>query len=342
MGKSAKTKAVSVVVPVYNSEDTLRQLAERLHAALPGFCAEFELILVNDGSRDKSWSVITDLERQFSWIRGVDLMRNYGQHNALLCGIRCARYEFTLTMDDDLQHPPEELHRLSDRMDATGCDVVYGTPQARTHGLLRNFASGLTKLALQSAMGLKNATMVSALRLFRTRLRDAFDQYSGSFVSIDALLAWGTTEFAAVDTRHEERSVGKSNYTVGRLITHALNLMTGFSVTPLKIASLIGLALAIFSGFVLVWVVGRYLLQGTPVPGFPFLASIIGIFSGAQLLALGVIGEYLARMHSRLMDRPSYAVRESRSATALPQVPKLAEAPQRMSGEASANLGGSD
>jgi glycosyltransferase involved in cell wall biosynthesis len=302
----------SVVVPVYNSEGSLRLLIERLAAALPAFASAFEVILVNDASRDNSWQVIEQLVQDYAWVRGINLMRNYGQHNALLCGIRSANYELVITMDDDLQHPPEELHHLIAKLDE-GFDVVYGTPQREQHGLLRDLASQVTKLALQSAMGVETARNVSALRVFRTKVRDAFAMYQGPYVSIDVLLTWGTTRFAAIPIRHEPRTIGVSNYTLRKLITHALNMATGFSVLPLQIASLIGIVLAAFSIVVLIWVIGRYLAEGTPVQGFPFLASIIGIFSGAQLLALGIIGEYLARMHFRMMDRPSYVVRERRS-----------------------------
>jgi undecaprenyl-phosphate 4-deoxy-4-formamido-L-arabinose transferase len=303
----------SVVVPVYNSEDSLRPLVERLAAALPAFSSAFEVILVNDASRDGSWAVICQLVREYDWVHGINLMRNYGQHNALLCGIRSAAYDLILTIDDDLQHPPEELHHLVAKLDA-GFDVVYGTPQREQHGLLRDLASQVTKLALQSAMGVETARNVSALRAFRTNVRDAFATFQGPFVSIDVLLTWGTTRFAAIPIRHDPRTIGVSNYTLRKLITHALNMMTGFSVLPLQLASLMGVVLALFSVLMMIFVIARFAIEGTPVPGFPFLASVIGIFSGAQLLALGIIGEYLARMHFRLMDRPSYVIRERKEA----------------------------
>ncbi len=299
----------SVVVPCYNSEGSLPKLIERLAEILPGLCDQYEVVLVNDASRDRTWEVICELVGQREWVRGLNLMRNYGQHNALLCGIRSARYEIVVTMDDDLQHPAEEIGKMLSKL-AEGYDVVYGTPQQETHGFLRDTASQVTKLALQSAMGAETARKVSAFRVFRTQLRDAFATYQGPFVSIDVLLTWGTTRFSAVTVQHAPRTIGVSNYTFRKLVTHALNMMTGFSVLPLQLASLIGVAMAFFSLVVLMYVVGRYLIEGTPVEGFPFLASIIGIFSGAQLLALGIIGEYLARMHFRMMDKPSYVVRE--------------------------------
>lgn len=300
---------LSIVVPVYNSEKSLPLLIEQLSGVLPDLAAHYEVILVNDGSRDQSWKVISDLSQRYSFVRAINMMRNYGQHNALLCGIRQAYGDVIVTMDDDLQHPPEEIHKLLAKLDE-GYDVVYGTPKNEKHGLLRDFASQFTKLALQSAMGAQTARQVSAFRAFRTIVRQSFATYHAPFVSIDVLLTWGTTRFTAIPVREDERTIGVSNYTFRKLVTHALNMTTGFSVVPLQIASLMGIGLAGFSVIVLAYVLVRYMIQGTPVPGFPFLASIIGLFSGAQLLALGIMGEYLARMHARLQDRPTYVVRE--------------------------------
>jgi len=302
--------SISVVVPVYNSQQTLPELTTRLRNVLSAVAEDFEVILVNDGSRDESWRVICELATQHPWVRGIDLMRNYGQHNALLAGIREARYDIIITMDDDLQHPPEEIPGLLAKLDE-GYDVVYGTPHKEQHGLWRDLASQVTKLALQSAMGAEAARNVSAFRAFRVQVRDAFANYQGPFVSLDVLLTWGTTRFTAIPVRHDPRLIGVSNYTFRKLVTHALNMMTGFSVLPLQLASLMGFSFALFGLLVLVYVVGRYLIQGGSVPGFPFLASTIAIFSGAQLLALGIIGEYLARMHFRMMERPTYSVRET-------------------------------
>lgn len=305
----ALRSSISVVVPVFNSEGTLDELVSRLKTVLSQFADEWEIILVNDGSQDESWRLICKVARQYSWIRGIDLMRNYGQHNALLAGIREAQYSVIVTMDDDLQNPPEEIPLLLAKLHE-GYDVVYGTPAREQHGPWRDLASRVTKLVLQSAMGAEMARKVSAFRVFRTQVREAFANYQGPFVSIDVLLTWGTTRFAAVSVRHDPRRIGKSNYTFRKLVTHALNMMTGFSVLPLQLASLMGFCFALFGLLVLVYVLGRYLIQGGSVPGFPFLASTIAIFSGVQLLALGIIGEYLARMHFRMMERPTYVIRQ--------------------------------
>lgn len=300
--------SVSVVIPVFNSAEVLEALLRRLLWVMEAHASRFEVILIDDGSRDRSWHVISSVAKEHGTVRGISLMRNYGQHNALLCGIRTARGDIIVTMDDDLQHPPEEIPKLLDKL-TEGYDVVYGTPQTEQHGFWRDVASRVTKLALQSAMSVDVARNVGAFRAFRTEVRDAFESYRGAFVSIDVLLTWGTTRFAAIPVPHESRLAGLSNYTFRKLVTHALNMMTGFSVLPLQLASLTGFAFTLFGLSILVYVVGRYLIQGGSIPGFPFLASTIAIFSGAQLFALGIIGEYLARIHFRMMDRPTYVVR---------------------------------
>jgi undecaprenyl-phosphate 4-deoxy-4-formamido-L-arabinose transferase len=303
-------RTLSIVIPVYNGAQSLPELIAALSETLPTLASAYEVILVNDDSRDSSWQSIEALAAQHDWVRGFDLMRNYGQHNALLCGIRAARYDIIVTMDDDLEHPPAEIARLLARLDE-GYDVVYGAPEQQRHGILRDLASQLTKLALQRSMGVDVARRLSAFRAFRTQVREAFVDYRGSFISIDVLLTWGTTRFAAITVQHEYRRYGVSNYTLYRLITHALNMITGFSTLPLQLATMIGLTFTLFGFLILIYVIGRYLIQGSVVPGFPFLASIIALFSGAQLFALGIIGEYLARMYARTMDRPAYTIRQT-------------------------------
>jgi len=308
-------QSVSVVVPVYNSAESLPELVRRLHAVLDAAGLDYEVVLVNDGSRDDSWARIGDLARDDHRTHGINLMRNYGQHSALLCGIRRARHGVVITLDDDLQHPPEEIPTLLNAL-TSDRDVVYGTPQKEQHGLFRDLASQITKIALRSAMGAAMARDASAFRVFRTEIREAFADYRGTFVSIDVLLTWGTVRFGSVPVRHDIRRLGVSNYTFRALVQHALNMMTGFSVLPLQIASMVGFAFTLFGFGVLAYVLGRLFILGASVPGFPFLASIIAIFSGAQLFSLGIIGEYLSRMHFRLMDRPPYAVK---SETTIPQ-----------------------
>jgi glycosyltransferase involved in cell wall biosynthesis len=304
------TPALSIVVPVFNSAPTLSLLAERLSHALGEADLEYELVLVNDGSADGSWEEIRALAGADDRVRGLDLARNYGQHNALLAGIRAARAPTIVTIDDDLQNPPEEIPTLLAKLDE-GFDVVYGSATERHQGISRALGTRLTKWALKVAIGSEVAAQASAFRAFRTDLRDAFRDFQGPYISIDALLGWGTSAFAAVPVRHDSRAAGRSSYGFVRLATHALNVLTGFTTRPLRFATLVGLTFTLLGGVVLVYVLFRFFAEGDAVPGFPFLASIIAMFSGAQLLTLGIIGEYLARMHVRIMDRPPYALRRA-------------------------------
>ncbi len=299
---------LSVIIPVYKAGDCLRELYSRLKTSLEKITEEFEIIMVEDCGGDHSWDIIVELFKMDKRVKGFQLSRNFGQHNALLCGIREANGKVIVTMDDDLQHLPEEIYKLLDKL-GEGYDVVYGTPQKEQHSFWRNIASQMTKLALQSAMGAEIARNVSAFRAFRTELRDTFANYQGPFVSIDVLLTWGTKSFGAIPVRHDPRQVGISHYTFRTLATHALNMVTGFSTLPLQLATLIGFVFTFFGLVVLVYVIGRYLIHGGSVPGFPFLASVIVIFSGAQLFALGIIGEYLARTHFQTMHKPPYVIR---------------------------------
>jgi undecaprenyl-phosphate 4-deoxy-4-formamido-L-arabinose transferase len=304
------TQSLSIVIPVYRSAAILPELYDQLVGSLEKLGEPFEIILVEDCGGDISWDVIKDLANHDSRVRGIRLSRNYGQHNALLCGIRAAQHEVIVTMDDDLQHPPDQIPLLLTNLHE-GCDVVYGVPSTEQHGLLRDIASQLTKFALQSAMGAENARNVSAFRAFRTSIRDAFEDYRSPSVSVDVLLSWGTPRFCAVKVRHDRRRSGVSNYTVGKLTTHAFNLITGFSTTPLRLVSIIGFGFTLFGIAVLLWVLGIYLLYGSPVQGFVFLATIITTFAGVQLFAIGIFGEYLARIFGRTMDKPPYVMSET-------------------------------
>jgi len=302
-------EGISLVVPVYESRESLEILAKAVSEAMAEIGGPWELILVDDASSDGSWEVVRRLAAADPGIRGMRLARNSGQHNALLCGIRAARFSVTVTLDDDLQNPPAEIPKLLAKL-SEGFDVVYGSPDRERHGLPRDLASRLTKIVLQKSMGVATASRVSAFRAFRTSIRDSFVAHSGPYCSIDVLLTWGTRNFGAVTVRHEARTIGRSHYTFGKLVTHAFNMITGFSTIPLEIASMAGFVFMLFGVGVLLYVLIRYFVNGGSVPGFPFLASIISIFSGVQLFSLGVIGEYIARMHFRLMGIPGYTVSE--------------------------------
>lgn len=312
---------LSIVVPVYNSQNTLRPLTEEITRVLLNQLIGHEIILVNDGSADQSWEVIQSLSKEYPTVHGIDLMRNYGQHNALLCGIRHAANPVIVTLDDDLQHPPAEIPTLLSRLEE-GYDVVYGVPESEKHTFWRNITSKLIKVFLQKAMKVPTGQRISAFRAFRTEIREAFANYRGTFVSIDVLLSWGTSRFSAVTVNHSKRQSGSSNYTMKKLINHAFTLITGFSILPLQISSLLGFLSMLFGFLVLVYVVIKYISSGGIVPGFTFLASTLAIFSGVQLFAIGMIGEYLGRLFTRSLDHPTYTIRTQSAAPTLSPPPQ--------------------
>jgi undecaprenyl-phosphate 4-deoxy-4-formamido-L-arabinose transferase len=298
---------ISVVVPVYRGAGTLEELVNRLGAVLPSLASEYEIIFVNDGSPDHSWEVIEALSRRCPWVRGIRLMRNYGQHNATLCGIRQARYEVTVTMDQDLQHRPEDLPILLAKLNE-GYDVVYGAPKKLPQGFWRNWMTAAIKRLLASTMQIPSVRNISAFRLFRTRLRAAFGDFQSPTLTVDVLLSWGTSRFTStlVDIKPSE----KSNYNFRALVKAALLILTGYSTAPLRLASWVGFIMTIFGLGIFIYVIVIYFTAGS-LPGFPFLASIIALFSGAQLFTLGIFGEYLARIFDRSMDRPPYVIQEA-------------------------------
>ena len=298
---------LSVVVPVYKGETLIEPLVSQISHTLPAFAEEYEIILVNDGSPDDSWSVIQRLARQYPCVRGIRMMRNYGQHNATLCGARAARYEVTVTMDQDLQHPPEEIPRLLVKL-SEGFDVVYGSPRKLPQSLWRNLMTAGIKWILAKVIGLPAVRNVSAFRVFRTQLREAFVNFQSPSLILDVLLSWGTTRFTSVDVNigHAQRT----NYNFKMLVRAAMLILIGYSTLPLRFASWVGFMMTLFGVGVFIYVLVIYFTAGS-LPGFPFLASIIALFSGAQLFGLGIFGEYLARMFDRSMDKPSYVVHET-------------------------------
>jgi glycosyltransferase involved in cell wall biosynthesis len=301
------SKSISVVIPVFNSEFSLEVLVQKLHEALYQF--DFEVVLVDDGSSDGSWGSICNLANQFSFIRGVRLGKNYGHHSALLAGVRLATNPIVITMDDDLQNPPEEIPKLLNALTAQ-FDVIYGRPVEVSQSLLRRFSGHLTRRILGTSLGVNSSSSLSTFRAFRTSLREGFSNDLGPGVSLDALLSWSTSRFTSVEVEHHERKTGKSNYNLWKLFRFMLDTVTGFSTVPLRFATGLGLTTIALSVGVLIWVLGRPVITGDAVPGFPFLAATIAIFSGTQLLVLGVSGQYIGRMHFRVMNKPTCTIAE--------------------------------
>lgn len=310
---------ISVVVPCYRSAETIRPLVEGLAEALPAVADRYEVVLVVDGSPDDTASVAEGLVGEFDFLRVLVLRRNYGQHNALLAGLQVAAYDVTVTMDDDLQHLPSQIAALVAPLAEPGTDLVYGVPETEEHGALRSLSSRSVKAAL-AASGVPNARYVSAFRAFRTVLRDSFVAVRDPNVNLDVLLSWATDDVVVVRVAMARRQEGRSNYSFRRLVRHSFNMITGYSEAPLRLVTYLGFACALLGLALLVLVIVGWLTGRTTVAGFTTVASMVALFSGAQMLAIGVLGEYLGRLHFRSMGRPTYVVgKDLRGGSAEPQ-----------------------
>jgi glycosyltransferase involved in cell wall biosynthesis len=309
--------SLSIVIPCFRSTATLPALLEGIAAAVPAQRRPYEVILVVDDDSDDTWTLAAELARRDPAVRALRLSRNYGQHNAIVAGIRDARHEVVVTMDDDLQHPPDQIPVLLAAL-TPETDLVYGVPAAEEHRLLRSLASRGVKWALARTLGIRDARSVSAFRAFRAHLTPAFDGISGPHTSIDVVLSWATSRIAATTVTMRHRADGRSGYTVRSLLRHTANMVFGFSTAPLRAVTAVGVAIGLVGLLLFARVTWSYFTGSTTVAGFTTIASMVALFASAQLVALGVLGEYLGRIHVRGMGRPGYLVREQARAAAPP------------------------
>ena len=298
----------SVVIPVYRGEATVEPLVERLGKVLPSAAEQFEVLLVNDGSPDESWAAIRRLAGRYPWVRGLRLTRNYGQENATLCGILESSFPVIATMDDDLQHAPEDLPRLLAKLNQD-YDVVYGVARIRQQVWWKRLLSAAVKRVISLSVGIPEIRGMSTFKVFRGEIRETYASIGGPDVTVDVLLSWMFSRFATVEIEESPRTAGVSNYNLMKLIRVALRILTNYTTIPLRLASLLGFLFTFFGFLVFVYVLTVYFTEGS-IPGFSFLASVLTIFSGVQLFALGIIGEYLARVFERSSGRPRYAILE--------------------------------
>ena len=298
---------VSIVVPTYKSPTTLTELVERTESL--GLSA-FEIIIVDDGNNDATWEQIELLSQSKKSVVGLRLGRNFGQHSALLAGVRKAKFSQIVTIDDDLQNPPEAIPNLLAKL-VNGVDVIYGVSTQVRQNVWRRFTSRTAKAIFAKVLGFESAISISSFRAFRTQLREGFAGELGPHVSLDALLTWSTSRFSTLEVEHHARRVGKSNYSFTKLVRFMLDTATSYSTRPLRLATTIGFITTLFGLLLLVWVVVNAIFVGDSVPGFPFLAASIAVFSGVQLVVLGILGEYLGKIHFRAMNKPTFSVSET-------------------------------
>lgn len=302
---------LSVVVPVYRSRDCLGPLLDRLEAVMgpaglgPG---DFEVVLVNDGSPDDSWSEIVRLSSSRPCIRGVSLSRNFGQHNATMAGLRESRGRYVVVMDDDLQHPPEAVPAILEKL-RDGADVCYTTYRDRQHAVWKVLGSRANDLFATWLLDKPRGLYLSSFKGMNRMIVEAVCCYDGPFTYIDGLILDVTRNVESIEIQHTSRLAGKGNYNLRRSFSLWLRMVTSFSVLPLRLASLAGGLMGLLAAGLSCYLAVQVMRYGTPVPGWASTMVAILMVGSVQLIAIGLIGEYVGRAYLRLNNSPQYVVR---------------------------------
>jgi undecaprenyl-phosphate 4-deoxy-4-formamido-L-arabinose transferase len=300
--------SVSVVIPVYNEAANLTGLWERLSAVLSTF-PEWEVVFVDDGSRDNSLAMLREIADHNSRVRVVELARNFGQHAAILAGFRECYGEVVVTLDADLQNPPEEIPRLLEAI-AAGNDVVGGWRAERQDQAYRRLASRLHNRVTSLIVGVPMHDYGCMLRAYRRHIVDTVVECDEKAAFIPALANSFAKRVAEIEVGHDERAGGQSKYNLLRLAQLSLNLLTGFSLLPIQVLSMTGIAIALLDIAFAFALAGHRIIYGPQQEGAMWtLFAVLFFFVGLLFLALGLIGEYVGRIYLEVRRRPTYLVR---------------------------------
>ncbi len=301
--------ALSFVIPLYNSADTIETLVRDIDGLV--VAGGHEIILVNDGSADRTADVCRRLVQSTRVpLTYVEHARNFGEHNAVLTGWRHARGTHIVNLDDDGQNPPSEAVRLWRHATATGLDVVFGHYELKQHSIWRNLGSRLTNKMTDWALDKPHGFYLSSFRCVSGFLAKQVSAYTGPYPYLDGLLLQVTQRIGSITVRHEARTAGTSGYTLRRLIRLWLSAWLNFSILPLRVATLVGLLTATAGVAAFAVVIALWYQERGPAYGWGWVMAAVLIFSGTQLVMLGLIGEYLGRMFLAVNQRPQAVVRE--------------------------------
>jgi glycosyltransferase involved in cell wall biosynthesis len=296
---------ISIVIPVFRGEQTVRPLVEQIIQCM---IVSYEIVLVYDCGPDNSWQVLCDLKNEYpEIIKIVKLSRNFGQHNALICGFEKAQGKFIVTMDEDLQHDPADISKLIATQKGKDYDVVYGKYAERSHNFFRNSTSLIFKKLINWGIPDLNNDY-TAYRLIKTNLAKTTIEMRNSYTFVDGYLCWVTNHVGSCTVAHNNRLAGKSSYTFIKLIEHSINIFVTFSNFPIRLLTFS--SFFIFSSTLLyaVYIFVRKIMYDDFATGYPSLIISIGLSTGFILFGLGVIGEYIYRINLKTTKRPNYNV----------------------------------
>ncbi|AWH27962.1 glycosyltransferase family 2 protein [Stenotrophomonas sp. YAU14A_MKIMI4_1] len=302
---------ISVVIPVYGSASILPSLVQKLEQSLSAVAGPggFEAVLVHDHGPDNSWEVLKALAADRPWLKGINLRRNAGQHNAVMAGFAHARGRYIITMDDDLQHDPNDIPRIVEALEA-GADLVYVRFEARQHALWKRLGSRFNDWVASRLLNKPTGLYLSPFRGIRREVCQTALGYRGPFVYVDGLLLQSTSNFSSITARHHLRQDGKSGYSLRKSIALWMQMATSFSIVPLRFVSLAGIAASGAAFLFALIVVARKLMNPDLAVGWSSLIVAILFMGGLQLLALGAIGEYTGRILLNVNNRPQFVVGE--------------------------------
>jgi len=303
----------SVIVPVYNSDRSLKELYQRLVAVFrKELRRSFEIIFVDDDSNDRSWEVLTGLKQKSSGPVVIRLSRNFGQHSATLCGLNSCHGEYVVTMDDDLQHSPEEIPKLIRRMEETGADVVIGRPEKKQHSYLRNVGSLIIDRAYGTIFDKPAGLYIGSFRLMRSWVVKEIILNRAPNPMIGGLILQTTSRIVNEDLAHCKRAYGTSNYKLGTIRQLVVDLFINFSTIPLRLVSGCGALFFSLSVVAAVIIVFQKISGSITVPGWASIMILFLFFSGLNMIILGIVGEYLARIIKEVSNLKQYLIREKK------------------------------
>jgi len=302
---------LSIIIPCYNSEKSLHELNIALNHVLSSMELTYEIIYVNDCSKDNTISVLKELASTDSQVKVVDLMFNIGQFRTLYCGFEQAKGKYIITMDDDLQHPPEEIPKLYERIkDDENVDAVFGAYSTKEHSYFRNLGSSLIKFVNEKIYGKPKDLTMSAFRIMKRELVETILSHKTISPVLGAIILKSTRNIVNVDIRHDKRKHGKSNYNLIKLIKTTLDNVLNFSSLPLQTISIIGIVVALISFLFSIFYLALYFFTGSVVPGWTSIMVLLNFYAGLILISLGLIGEYLIRILMEVNGTPKYKIRK--------------------------------
>ena len=300
---------LSIVVPVYRSAECLPELARRVQQALDGHIGTYELILVNDASPDASWRAIAALVNTYPFVVGLNLRKNVGQDNAIMAGLHHAKGATVVIMDDDLQHDPADVPALA-RALGVEFDVAYATFEHKHQALWKNMGSWLNGRLATVVLGKPKDVYLSPFKAIRREIVDEIVKYDGPFTYVDGIIFGITSQITQVKATHHTRFAGQSNYSLVRSIAVWLKLATGFSVIPLRVTTLIGGVISLFSFLMALFFVIQALVLSRSPEGYPSLIVSVFFLGGIQLMGLGAVGEYVGRIFLTQNKLPQFTVKD--------------------------------